>query len=125
MLLVFRPPANEEIDFLPHDLNSGVEEDGAYKVGPGEVWIQNQKAKPKGTGELGWSRLYFDTDRHQYFECDEREGRYTLDGSKIKRYYSGELKHNQGEGTLDNFRASAARDTAPLQPNSSFLNSPS
>ncbi len=124
MLLVYRPPEGDLIDFLPHDLQSESdmdEDDPGYKVGPGEVWIQNQKAKPKGTGQLGWARLYFDKEKHQYFECDEREGRYTLEDAKIKRYYSGELKHaSSGERTLDNFRQ---QEPAPLTANHAFLNS--
>jgi hypothetical protein len=91
MLLVYRPPAGEIIDFSP--FAGG--EDG-YKVGNGETWIQNQKAKPKGSGELGWARLYYDKERNQYFECDEENaenGRFTLDGEgKLKKYFANELK---------------------------------
>ncbi len=91
MLLVYRPPAGQIIDFCPFEGG----EDG-YQVADGEVWIQNQKAKPKGSGELGWARLYYDYGKNQYYELDEANapnGRWTLgqDG-KVKRYYANQLK---------------------------------
>lgn len=90
MLLVYRPPAGQVIDFCPFE---GGEE--GYQVAEGETWIQNQKAKPKGSGELGWSRLYYNKDQNRYYELDEanaQNGRWTLgENGKVKRYYANEL----------------------------------
>lgn len=124
MLLVYRPPAGETVNFIPSALQPpDYDHDEGYKVGPGEVWIENQKAKPKGSGELGWARLYFDRSKHQYFECDERDGRYTLENDRVKRYYASELQHAvDGDRILDNFKEGQP-EPAPLTPNMSFLNS--
>lgn len=101
MLLVYRPPEHELIDFCPFD-----EAGEGYHVGPGEMWIQNQKAKPKGSGKLGWARLYYDTSRNQVFELDETgpNGRWTLGPEqKVNRYYSGQLKaHRASQGGQGN-----------------------
>lgn len=99
MLLVYRPPADEVIDFCPFD-----EAGEGYRVGPGEMWIQNQKAKPKGSGQLGWARMYYDPIKNRVFELDETgpNGRWTLDSDqKVKRYYAGELKEYREKHGLD------------------------
>jgi len=106
MLLVYRPPEGELIDFCPFE---GSEE--GYKVGPGEMWIQNQKAKPKGSGQLGWARLYYDTSKNQVYELDETgaNGRWTIGPEqKVQRYYSGQLKIYRDKHGLpeDNFDSS-------------------
>jgi hypothetical protein len=101
MLLVYRPPEHEMIDFSPFD-----ESGDGYQVGPGEMWIQNQKAKPKGSGQLGWARLYYDASKNQVYELDETgaNGRWTLGPEqKVNRYFSGELKEfRQSQGGQGN-----------------------
>jgi len=67
------------------------------------MWIQNQKAKPKGSGQLGWARLYYDTAKNQVFELDETgvNGRWTLGpDQKVLRYYSGQLKQHRDKHGL-------------------------
>jgi hypothetical protein len=95
MLLVYRPPANEIINFSPFALETTEGEVEGYRVGNGEVWVECQKAKPRGSSKLGWSRMYFDVAQNRYYEADEsgENSRFTVDsGGNLERFYAGELK---------------------------------
>lgn len=111
MLLVYRPPAGEIISFSPFtiDDDDGGESEG-YRVGNGEVWVQCQKAKPRGASKLGWSRMYFDVAQNRYYEADEtgENGRFTVDSTgNLERFYAGELRAHQKAN-------SAKRNLQPL-----------
>ena len=68
MLLVYRPPAPDSIKFATRQK--------PIETKPGECWIVNQKAKPKGTGKLGRAVLYFDRVANCYHEFHENVLRY-------------------------------------------------
>jgi len=75
VLLVYRPPSNDQLKFGKHVVNTG----------PGESWIICQKAKPKGTAELGQAILYYDKDSGCFFERTDA----TDFGQKL---FAGQLK---------------------------------
>lgn len=62
MILVYRPPAPDSFR-----LASKGEEIVTKK---GETWIINQKVKPKGSGQLGMRKLYFEPVWNSYYELD-------------------------------------------------------
>jgi hypothetical protein len=55
MLLIFRP-GKDDVD------------EAGEKYGEGVVFIVNQKAKPKGSGNLGTAKMFFDWKTNQYYE---------------------------------------------------------
>ena len=75
VLLVYRPPSNDQLKFGKHVVNTG----------PGESWIICQKAKPKGTAELGQAILYYDKDSGCFFERTDPT-------DMGQRLFAGELK---------------------------------
>lgn len=58
VLLVYRPPSNDQMKFGKHVVNTG----------PAESWIICQKAKPKGTAELGQAILFYDKESGCFYE---------------------------------------------------------
>ena len=75
VLLVYRPPSNDQLKFGKHVVNTG----------PNESWVLCQKAKPKGTAELGQAILYYDKDTGCFYE---RQDPSDLN----QRFWAGELK---------------------------------
>ena len=126
MLLVYRPPADEVIDFSPFAQENEDGEQIGYKVGNGEVWVQCQKAKPRGSSKLGWARMYFDVAQNRYYECDETgdNGRYTLGrAGELEKFYAGELKAHREKGSPQAPQARPqAESNNDIQPNQEFLN---
>lgn len=59
MLLVYRPPS-----FV-------VDESGVPLYEENETIVENQKAKPKGSGKLGECKLYWDWRQNRYYEKDD------------------------------------------------------
>ena len=80
VLLVYRPPSNDQLKFGKHVVNTG----------PGESWIICQKAKPKGTAELGQAILYYDKESGCFFERQDP----TDLGQQL---FAGELKNKKQE----------------------------
>ena len=58
VLLVYRPPSNDQLKFGKHVVHTG----------PAESWIICQKAKPKGAAELGQAILFYDKDSGCFYE---------------------------------------------------------
>ena len=82
VLLVDRPPSDDQIKFGRHVVNTM----------PAESWIICQKAKPKGTAELGQAILYYDKESGCFFERQ--------DPTDLKqRFWAGELKNKKQEKT--------------------------
>lgn len=75
VLLVYRPPSNDQLKFGKH----------VVVTGPAESWIICQKAKPKGTAELGQAILYYEKDSGCFYERTDP----TDFGQKL---FAGDLK---------------------------------
>ena len=75
VLLVYRPPSNDQLKFGKHVVTTG----------PDESWIICQKAKPKGVAQLGQAVLYYHADSGCFYE--------RTDPSDLRqRFFAGELK---------------------------------
>jgi len=58
VLLVYRPPGNDQLKFGKHKVVTA----------ESESWVICQKAKPKGTAELGQAILYYDKESGCFYE---------------------------------------------------------
>lgn len=78
VLLVYRPPSNDQLKFGKHLVTTG----------PAESWIICQKAKPKDVAQLGRAILYYDQGSGRFYERKDPT-------DLTQKFFGGDLKNKR------------------------------